>query len=180
MRWQIELIFKHRICECALDRVAGKRRERVLCEIYAKLIGIVIFNFLVSPHRISADIELSMIKTHRTFKRHALRLALSLSNIEQLVAIISQIIRRFFKFGRKNRRVKSPSTLNLLAREILAPRPVNNQPVSQVYSPINNERQIPLIMSKDNHQMLLTGALISNGNNEVLFILSSLFVNLNQ
>lgn len=174
VRWQIELIFKHRIRECGIDRVAGKRRERVLCEIYSKLIGLVIFNFLVGPHRINADIELSMIKTHRTFSRHALRLALSLSSIEQIVAVISKIIRCFFKFGCKNRRVKSPSTLDLLAREILASSkpPVNNQPVNKINPPMINEPA--------NNQVPLTGTLKLNGNNDILFFLSSSFVNLSQ
>lgn len=159
VRWQIELIFKLWKSECGIDKVAGKRRERVLCELYAKLIGVVIFNFLVGPHRMNADVELSMIKTHRTFKSHALRLALSLSNIEQLVAMISQIIRRFFKFGRKNKRVKSPSTLNLLAREILAPQAVNNEPISQVNERVN---QINQDATKSNDQRPLIEGLIPN------------------
>ena len=168
VRWQIELIFKLWKSECAINRVAGKRRERVLCELYAKLIGIVIFNFLVGPHRMNGEIELSMIKTHRTFSRRALHLALNLSNIEQLVAIISNIIRCFFKFGRKNKRVKSSSTLNLLAREILAsPKPMGNHPTVNPTTP-------PSIKSKENYQKLLTGTLRPNSNNEVLFVLSTL------
>jgi len=37
LRWQIELLFKLWKSEGQLNRVAGKRRERVLCELYAKL-----------------------------------------------------------------------------------------------------------------------------------------------
>ena len=165
VRWQIELIFKLWKSECALDRVAGKRRERVLCEIYAKLIGIVIFNFLVGPHRINGDIELSMIKTHRTFSRRALRLAESLSNIERLVAVLSKIIHNFFKFGRKNKRVKSPSTLNLLAREILA------SPKTRRNDQAENKVNPPVIKSNFNHKMLLDEKSEKNVISDYIFVL---------
>jgi len=44
LRWQIELLFRLWKSEAQLDRVAGHLRERVLCEIYAKLIGMVVFH----------------------------------------------------------------------------------------------------------------------------------------
>jgi hypothetical protein len=51
LRWQIELLFKLWKSEAQLDRVAGRLRERVLCEIYAKLIGMVVFQYLSAPVR---------------------------------------------------------------------------------------------------------------------------------
>ena len=42
VRWQVELLFKLCKSECALGRVAGRRRERVVSELYAKLIGVVV------------------------------------------------------------------------------------------------------------------------------------------
>lgn len=46
LRWQIELLFKLWKSECQIDRIAGHLRARVLCEIYAKLIAAVIFQYI--------------------------------------------------------------------------------------------------------------------------------------
>jgi hypothetical protein len=58
VRWQVELIFKVWKSRCALDRVAGRRRERILTELYAKLIGVVVTHFLIASFR-SVKRELS-------------------------------------------------------------------------------------------------------------------------
>jgi hypothetical protein len=47
IRWQIELIFKVWKSNFALDRVAGIRRERVLCTLYAKLFCIFVTSKVV-------------------------------------------------------------------------------------------------------------------------------------
>jgi hypothetical protein len=51
VRWQVELIFKVWKSQCALDRVAGHRRERILTELYAKLIGVAVSHCTVSLGR---------------------------------------------------------------------------------------------------------------------------------
>jgi hypothetical protein len=47
IRWQIELVFKVWKSNFALDHVAGIRRERVLCTLYAKLLCIFVTTKLV-------------------------------------------------------------------------------------------------------------------------------------
>jgi IS4 transposase len=47
IRWQIELIFKLWKSNFALERVAGMRKERVLCTLYAKLLCIFVSSKLV-------------------------------------------------------------------------------------------------------------------------------------
>ena len=47
IRWQIELIFKLWKSNFALEQVAGIRRERVLCSLYAKLLCIFVTTKLV-------------------------------------------------------------------------------------------------------------------------------------
>src|SRR5262249_32936894 len=46
-RWQIELLFKRWKSHGGLEASRGKRAERVLCEVYAKLIGQVVQQWLL-------------------------------------------------------------------------------------------------------------------------------------
>ncbi len=52
VRWQIELVFKLWKSYCRLDHIQGLRRERVLFELYTKMIGIILTQFLVAPLRL--------------------------------------------------------------------------------------------------------------------------------
>jgi hypothetical protein len=114
VRWQIELIFKVWKSQCALDRVAGRHRERILTELYAKLIGVVVTHFLIAPFR-AVERELSAVKVQHIVRRYALRVALSLNSLEQLVAVLDQLLTRCLKAALKDKRRKRPSTLRKLA-----------------------------------------------------------------
>jgi hypothetical protein len=114
VRWQIELIFKVWKSHCALDRVAGRRRERILTELYAKLIGVAVTHFLIAPFRSGAR-ELSAVKVQHIVRRYALRVALSLNSLEQLVMVLDQLLTRCLKSALKDKRRKRPSTLRKLA-----------------------------------------------------------------
>ena len=118
LRWQIELIFKLWKSEFALNRVAGLRRERVLVELYAKLIGAVLIHFLQAPVRFSEYFELSMVKAARPFRRRAISVAISLTSVFILRAELKRVMKKMLRFGTKNKRKKTPSTLFLLAQEL--------------------------------------------------------------
>jgi hypothetical protein len=113
VRWQIELIFKVWKSQCALDRVAGRHRERILTELYAKLIGVVVTHFLIAPFR-SVERELSAVKVQHLVRRYALRVAQSLGTLEQLVTVLDKLITRCLKSALKDKRRKCPSTLRKL------------------------------------------------------------------
>jgi PII-like signaling protein len=113
VRWQVELIFKVWKSQCALDRVAGRRRERILTELYAKLIGIVVTHFLIAPFR-SVEREVSAVKVQHLIRRYALRVALSLGSLEQLVTVLDKLLTRCCKSALKDKRRKRPSTLRKL------------------------------------------------------------------
>lgn len=113
VRWQIELIFKVWKSQRALDRVAGHRRERILTEIYAKLIGVVVTHFLIAPFR-TVDRELSPVKVQHLVRRYALRLAQSLGSLEQVVTVLNKLITRCLKSARKDQHRKRLSTLQQL------------------------------------------------------------------
>ena len=75
VRWQIELVFKLWKSHCGLRRIAGFRRERILVELYGKLIGAVLTHFLVAPLRMPegplTNREISPVKVREIFRRFA-------------------------------------------------------------------------------------------------------------
>jgi len=109
VRWQVELLFKLCKSECALDRVAGRRRERVLSELYAKLIGVVVMHFLLGPYR-DHDRELSTVKSVRIIQHHVARLIESIGNLDQLSETLQDLVARVLKNGRKDKRQKRLTT----------------------------------------------------------------------
>ena len=121
VRWQVELIFKVWKSQCAIDRVAGRRRERILIELYAKLIGVVVTHFLIAPFR-SVERELSTVKVQHLVRRYALRLAQSLDSLERLMAVLDKLITRCLQSALKDKRRKRLSTLQKLrdGRTVLA------------------------------------------------------------
>ena len=109
VRWQVELIFKLWKSECALDRVSGLRRARVLSELYAKLIGIVVMQFLLAPYR-DGERELSVVKVVHIIQHHVPRLIERLGNVEQLTETLQELALRFLKNGMKDKRQKRLTT----------------------------------------------------------------------
>ena len=113
VRWQIELLFKLCKSECALERVAGRRRERVLSELYAKLIGVVVMQFLLAPYR-DQDREASAVKVVQIIQHAVPRLINSIGNIQQLSDVLQQLGARLLKNGMKDKRQKRSTTYQQL------------------------------------------------------------------
>lgn len=120
VRWQIELIFKLWKSECDLDRVAGHHRERVLSELYAKLVGIVIMQFLLAPFR-NGERELSVVKVVRIIQHHIRHVIEHLDDCEQLTQVLQDLAQRFLECGRKDKRRRLTTLQAILAtKESLA------------------------------------------------------------
>lgn len=112
-RWQIELLFKLWKDHGHVDESRSTKPWRVLCEVYAKLLAMLVQHwlFLVScwtyPDR-------SLRKAAQTVRRHALHLASSFGCLERLCEAIA-IIRRCLSVGcRINKRKAAPHTYQLL------------------------------------------------------------------
>jgi len=123
LRWQIELLFRLWKSEGELDRVAGRLRERVLCEIYAKLIGMVVFHYLTAPVR-WAERELSPVKALQTLQRHIMEVAVALDSLPDLQSALAKLLRRWKRFALKDKRRTRLSTckqIELAAAQALGP-----------------------------------------------------------
>lgn len=124
LRWQIELLFRLWKSEAQLDRVAGRLRERVLCEIYAKLIGMVVFHYLTAPLR-WAKRELSPIKALQTLQRHVSAIAQALGSLPDLRVALDKLFCRWRRFALKDKRRSRLSTcrqIELAATQVLNPQ----------------------------------------------------------
>ncbi len=119
VRWQIELVFKLWKSYCGLSRVVGLRRARVLVELYAKMIGIVLTNFLVSPIRMPqgtyANREISPVKVRKIFRRFARDLCRSLATLSDFLQVLTKMFEHTAYFGFKEKRKKHPNVCHALA-----------------------------------------------------------------
>jgi hypothetical protein len=118
-RWQVEMLFKLWKSYGRVDESRSQKPWRILAEIYAKLIALVIQHWLLlachwdRPHR-------SWFRAIRALEDHALLLAYHLGSRRQLAIICQRIRACLAACGRTNIRNKSPSTYQLLANPSLA------------------------------------------------------------
>jgi hypothetical protein len=114
LRWQIELVFKLWKSYAGLNRVAGWRKERLLVELYAKLIGLILTHFLVAPFRLHQGREISPAKVRDIFARFGRDLARHLAHLPDFVATVAQLAHYIHRFGFKEQRIKQPNVCRTL------------------------------------------------------------------
>ena len=118
MRWQIEMVFKLWKSYCGLRRIAGVRRERVLTELYAKMIGIVLTHFLIAPLRMpkgaGVNREISPVQVRQILRRFACQTNQALTNLDALVSVLEKTVLHIARFGFKQKREKNPNACHAL------------------------------------------------------------------
>lgn len=114
VRWQIELLFKLWKSGGQLDKSRSENHWRVLCEIYAKLIGLVIQHWLILVSCWS-NTKRSLTKAAQTIRKFAFPLASTIMKTRQLRTIIGSIRRCLANGCRMNTRKTYPNTHQLLA-----------------------------------------------------------------
>jgi hypothetical protein len=115
VRWQIELIFKLWKSKAKLATIGPWREERVRCQLYARLIALLLFHRLIAPIRFSSHFELSPTKAFRVMRRHTQKLILAMAaGWDNLPAVFKRLEVDFHRFAAKDKRKKSPSTYRLL------------------------------------------------------------------
>jgi hypothetical protein len=127
VRWQIELIFKLWKSYCGLKHIALWRKERVLTELYAKMIGIVIVHFLVAPLRIPnpqwSGREISAIQVRKILSRFVSPLLQSVTDCQALTQVLERLVLHIQRFAFKQKRRKRPNICTLLAFDPLSSNP---------------------------------------------------------
>jgi hypothetical protein len=117
IRWQIEVFFKLCKSQFRLAAVGPWRLHRLLCQLYARLIAVVLFHWLITPWRFLDQGELSSTKAFRIVQRQALPILLALSaDGAGLDNILAQMSDDFLRYALKSPRKKSPSTFSRLVQ----------------------------------------------------------------
>lgn len=139
VRWQIELLFKLIKSYFGLRRFAQLRPERILTELYAKLMALVLTLFLVGPLRLPlADQpyrEISPVKVRQICQRFARTLSQLLGDLDRLTQTLHLLVHQILTFGFKQQRRKKPNichALSLVSAMLdLPPQP--EQPLAEFF-----------------------------------------------
>lgn len=125
LRWQVELLFKLWKMQGALDEVAGRKTGRVMCELYAKLIGMAVFGYLSSPIRLvdeeegtrEGTWELSAARAWQVWQRQIEKVGQALWEGYGLTGVLSGLYALWERFGRKDKRRNRPTSFGQLIAE---------------------------------------------------------------
>jgi hypothetical protein len=121
LRWQIELLWKLWKQHGLLDQWRSHKSLRILCEVYAKLIGLLIQHWVLivscwqEPHR-------SLVKASKAVRSHAILLAYAMTEELPILFVLSKIQQATHAGSRLNSRKKHPNTSQLLIEGF--PRPL--------------------------------------------------------
>jgi len=111
-RWQIELLIKLWKSHGTIDESRSQKPYRVLCDVYAKLLAMVVQHWLFLVN-LWAYPDRSLVKAAKTVKRRAMELARSFRRRHRLIETITSI-GQCITGCRINRRKQYPNTYQLL------------------------------------------------------------------
>lgn len=114
IRFQIEWMFRTWKTQLGIDKLGKWRVERVLCQLYAHLLGAILTHLLTAPWRWRNEeysfakcvqvIQLTIPRLMRCIARHG----------RGGIAWVQQLADDFQRFGRKTKRRRSPSTTQVI------------------------------------------------------------------
>lgn len=113
VRWQIELLFKRWKSYVALERSRSQNPWRILCEVYAKLLVVLIQHWFLLATCWSLP-DRSLAKATIALRKFVVSLALVLHKPKAFQNLLTRISLFLAKNCRLNKRRKRPSTTQLL------------------------------------------------------------------
>jgi hypothetical protein len=113
LRWQIELLFKLWKSHGQVDESRGQRPARILVEIYAKFLGMLIQHWLLLTGCWHAP-DRSLPKAAKRVRKAARSLAQAMGSPRRLQAAIRRLVRQLEQTARQTKRVKEPNAYQLL------------------------------------------------------------------
>jgi len=113
VRWQIELLFKLWKQHGKLDSSRGTQPYRVLCELYAKLIGLLIQHWILLAG-CWQQADRSLVKAARRVRAWAERVFRTLCERERLEQLLGDLLAAVGRAGRQTRRKTTLGTWQLL------------------------------------------------------------------
>lgn len=125
LRWQIELFFKLCKSQVGIDKINGKNQNRVLCEIYAKLICIVTFLYLCFPVRWQINQELSFFRAYKQLQQRFSNFFIALKSPYRLLKFLKGFLNDLKDFAlkekpRKKRRTTCQILMDAAGQEVFA------------------------------------------------------------
>lgn len=127
LRWQIELLFKLWKSHGGLDTSRGSEPERVMAELYAKFIALMLQHWLLLAG-CWQHADRSLVKAARVVRRWAERLFRALNEGgRRLEEVLELVIAAIGRAGRQTRRKKEPGAWQLLACTQPLPEPSSSR-----------------------------------------------------
>jgi hypothetical protein len=113
VRWQIELLFKLWKSHGQLDTWRSHKEARILCEVYAKLLAMVVQHWalVVGCWRY---VDRSLVKAAQVVRDHAVELASARARLDRLSEVLETIQHVLTRTARMSSRKKHPNTYQLL------------------------------------------------------------------
>lgn len=113
VRWQVELLFKLWKSHAKVDEWRSKNQWRILCEIYAKLIGLCLSHWLFAVGLWPCP-DRSLFQAAKTVQKWATALALALQDPDQLQATLIALCNCLMAGCRQQKRKSHPATFQEL------------------------------------------------------------------
>ena len=111
VRWQIELLFKLWKSQCKLVDSRSENHHRILCEIYIKLLIVLIQHWIVLTGLWIIP-ERSLVKGVQMIREQSAHLAHVINDYKQLILTLKDISQRFLYGCSVNRRKSKLNTVD--------------------------------------------------------------------
>jgi IS4 transposase len=142
-RWQIELLFKLWKSGSGLGKSRSDKAYRVLCEVYAKMIAVVVQHWVLVAG-CWKDSRRSLTKAAKVVKQQALSLVNALAKLAKLLDALRLAVTCMAAGSRMHRSKKDPRTWQLFEGPPHAPVPPTDSPAHPPPLPVNHLCGVPL------------------------------------